>query len=460
MVMTSILALFTTTLTGTSFAEDSAVVPSSPVVVTYELQENVPADTLILRLRDHNLTLNNFRLAESQESAVFSVNPLDGSVSIKRADQLDFESQRKFRFIVLADKDLVEQDPFLETFSAGLQEDGLTAEAFKSLATGTVTFDVTIQLRDVPEPPELHDTNLEVQVLNDSEIEFGTLAAINHQSAGKLHYFIVSGDEDELFRINSDTGTLSFCGGAARNLEMTSTHELVILVEDSVGLSATANVVVSVVNKAPQSIPTSSKVTAQASEKISKRDAAGVESGTSTASLLPFSLPFGLRVRPNQEVVSGLPSAVVQNPKSDATLAPNATDPVLVAGPDPDSASTHAAATIDMGEVGNWLAPTAVGTGTTQKSATASNATNSESFHAVTNSLAPQKMLSALVAMIVFLISCVVAAVGFSRAVTARKAVLAEIPGRGDSNSLVLRNQETEEERDLLQRFPLWREVG
>ena len=100
MVMTSILALFTTTLTGTSFAEDSAVVPSSPVVVTCELQENVPADTLILRLRDHNLTLNNFRLAESQESAVFSVNPLDGSVSIKRADQLDFESQRKFRFIV------------------------------------------------------------------------------------------------------------------------------------------------------------------------------------------------------------------------------------------------------------------------------------------------------------------------------------------------------------------------
>lgn len=452
-VTTSFLTLLTTMLTGTILAEDSAVVSNRLVLVTCDLHENFQAGTLISRLLDHNLTLQNFRVAEPQDSSIFTVDSHDGSVCINRDDQTDFESHRNLRFRILADEDLAEQDPFLAEFSAGLLEDGLTTEAFRSLSTGTVTFDITIQLRDVPEPPQLLDANLVVQVLNDSETEFGTVACISRQSSEELHYFIASGNEDEVFRINTHTGTLSLRGGDARRFDMISTHELVILAENSAGLSATANVMVSIFNETPQSIPAPGRVATQVSEQDSAPEPSGRASVSSTASVLPFELPFVFPAKPKHGVESGLPSTAVPNTDSEATPAGNATGDTtghfLVKNTSPDSAITHPALptlnleTIDMVEVSNWVSPIDDNEDAATKSAVSLIATKPELFLPVSKAQsASKRFLPSLVALIVFVISSVVAAVAFSRAVAARKAILEETSARNAAESLVLVDME------------------
>ena len=175
-VTTSLLTILTTTFTRALQAEDAAALSRRRVFAACDVHENLPAGTPISRLLDHNLTLKNFRLAEPQDSPGFTVDAHDGSVCINRDDQLDFERQRKIRLLVLADEDLADQDEFLEEFSAGLLEDGLSTRALKSLSTGTVTIDITIQVRDVLEPPKLLDANLVIPLLDDSETAFGTVA--------------------------------------------------------------------------------------------------------------------------------------------------------------------------------------------------------------------------------------------------------------------------------------------
>ena len=384
-VTTSLLTMLTTTFMPALQAEDAAASSNRRVFATYDVHENLPTGTRVARLLDHNLTLKNFRIAEPQDSAVFTVDAHDGSVCINRDDQLDFERQRRIRLLVLADEDLAEQDHFLEEFSAGLLEDGLPTSAFRSLSTGTVTIDITIQVRDVPEPPELLDANLAVQLLDDSETAFGTVAAFNRQSNENLHYFIASGDEDDVFRINTDTGALSLRGAAARHFDMISTHELVILAENPAGLSATANVVVSVFNETPQLRPM--PVTAQA------------------------SIPGENSTRSNTQhiaVTSTDANSVITRPAG----------PILNLD------------TIDVVEVGNWLAATDAIEDIDSKPADVSPATKTEStpspLPAAKVQSASQGILLSLLALIVFVMSCIAAAVTLSRASAARKAVLQE----------------------------------
>lgn len=86
------------------------------------------------------------------------------------------------------------------------------------------------------------------------------------------------------------------------HFDMLSTHELVILAENAAGLSATANVVVSVFNETPQLSPLSKTVTAKVSEQNSSEDPSDAESLSATASTLPFAVPFGLSVKLRYEV--------------------------------------------------------------------------------------------------------------------------------------------------------------
>ena len=293
-VMTSLFTLLLAMVTGTLLAEDSTASSSNRrVLVTYDLYENLPAGTMISRLLDHQLTLNNFRLAEPQDRPVFAVDAHDGSIWIADTDQIDFETHPKLQVLVLADENRAEQDPFLEQFSAGLLEDGLPAGSLKSLATGTVTFDITIQLRDVPEPPEL-----------------------------------------------------------------------VILAENSAGLSATANVVVSVMNETPQSRLMSDAVTAKDAEQKSAPKPPAGRPDSATVSALPFALPFGLPAKPAHAVKSGVPLNVVQNNGRDTSPEVAPAEHHDAANTTPDSVVTNPATpilkigSIDMAEVKNWVAAT------------------------------------------------------------------------------------------------------
>ncbi len=361
-VMTSLFTLLLATVTGTLLAEDATASSSNRrVLVTYDLYENLPAETMISRLLDHQLRLKNFRLAEPQDRPVFTVDAHDGSIRIADIHQMDFETHPKFQVLVLADENRPEQDPFLEQFSAGLLEDGLPVGALKSLSTGTVTFDITIQLRDVPEPPEL-----------------------------------------------------------------------VILAENSGGLSATENVVVSVINETPQSRSMSATVTANGSEQKSAPQPPAGKSDSATVSALPFTLPFGLPAKPAYAVKSGVPLNVVQNNDSDTTPEGIPTEQLAVANTSPDSVVTNPATpilkigTIDMAEVKNWVAAADPGDANSDSGRSPIAKKPEISLPAPKSLSAAPKILPSLIAMIIFVTACVAAAIAFSRAAAARKAVLAE----------------------------------
>ncbi|MBC7968290.1 MAG: cadherin repeat domain-containing protein [Fuerstia sp.] len=399
MIITSLLTLLTTTFTGTLLAEDAAALSNRRVFVTYDVYENLSAGTQIARLLDHNLTLKNFRLAEPQNQPLFTIDAHDGSVCIGHDVQMDFESHRRLRCLVLADENRTEDDPFLQEFSAGLLEDGFTTGALRSLSTGTVTFDITILLRDVPEPPELLDANLVVQVLDDSNTAFGTVAAVNPLSSEAIKYFIASGNEDDFFQINPDTGTLSLRGHDARHFDMMSTHELVILAENSAGLSDTANVIVSVFNETPQPVSTSAAVTAQVSGQNSALEPSDAESVPSTA-------------------------------------AGNEPEHFAMADTNPDSVIEEPAVPIlnldgiDMVEVGNWVTETTAADADS-KSADVSTVTQTESTlsppPAENTWTASREILWSVGALIVFVLACIAAAaIALSRASAARDAILEE----------------------------------
>ncbi len=434
-IITSFLTLLTTALTGTLLADETAALSNRRVFVTYELHENLPAGTPIARLLDHNLTLKNFRLADTHDHPGLTVDAHDGSICIGRDGQMDFESHQGLRCLVLADEDRTEDDQFLEEFSAGLLEEGLAAGTLKSLSTGTVTFDITILLRDVPEPPELLDANLLMQVLEDSDAECETVAAINPQASEGLQYFIASGNEDNVFQIDPHTGTLSLCGRDARHFDMMSTHELVILAENSAGLSDTANVIVSVFNETPQTIPASGTVTAQVSGQNSALESADSESAAAIAAELPFGLPFGLLVKPDHGVESSVPLTVVQNDGSQSIPAGDPAEHLALAETDPESVITEPALpdlnldAIDMVEVGNWVAETDDGNADS-KSADLSTATQTESTLSPPGENArsvSRGILWSVVALIVFVLASIAAAaIALSRASAARDAILEE----------------------------------
>lgn len=449
------LALLTASMTEKSRAEDSEAVSNRRIAITCDLKENSPVGTLVTRLLDHHLTLKNFRAAESQVNTVFAVDPSDGSVRIDRNDQINYETNPRLRFLVSADEELAEKDPFLQQFSAGLLEEGLASGAVESISTGTVTFDITVRLRDVPEPPELSDANLLVQVFDDSPAEIGTVASANRQSLEELRYFIISGNEDGIFQINAETGVLSLLETESLNDDMISTHELEIVAENTAGLSATATVIVSAVNETPRFRPLADSAEAYTTEQNS--DFSTNDDSMSTASVEFTDCPFEVTLKLYYEPEFRAPLifaagdngrqglASTGNGSGDSsdplayTMIPHLATPILNTGP------------IDTVELRDWLTTTDdVRTSDVNNghviSAESSGTTETESEDAaVTKTSVAQGVLQSLIALIIFVASCVAAAIAISRASAARREILDDATvGHAEDVTAQLRNCECE----------------
>lgn len=437
--VTSLLVLPTTSSAAQPSSSDSVALSQRRVSVICDLNENEPPGTLVTRLLDHNLTLKNFRAAEPDPA--FSVDPHDGSVRIDRDDQIDFELHRSLQFRVSADETPAERDQFLEEFSAGLLEDGLTAGAIELISSETVTFDITIRIADVPEPPALADVNLVVQVFDASPAEIGTVAATGSESSENLKYFIISGNEDDLFQINADTGVLSLRGSEALQDEMISTHELQILAENSAGLSTTANVVVAAYNETPRIHAVATSDTTNPSDPETRVTLPHPEPGpTSESPLPPNALPFGLTLKLHYEPETRAPLSFVQSDDRELTTSGNAVGQTAAVDTEIWPVVPHFATPIpgtgpiDTVELQEWLTATdtagqtdAEGANPQFASATKTDG-SSPSPSAEEVKSESKNILQSLVVLIVFVASCVAAAVAMSRASSARRAnVAAEV---------------------------------
>ncbi|MCA9009828.1 MAG: hypothetical protein KDB01_08780, partial [Planctomycetaceae bacterium] len=436
------IAVQLTALLPGCLAEESSTLSGRRVSVFCELQENQPAGTLVTRLLDHHLTLSNFRLSVPESDPVFSVDSRDGSVRIDRDDQCDFESTPRLRLLVSADENVREEDQFLKQFSASLLEDGLAAGAVESLSARTVTFEITICLRDIPEPPALADVDLLVPISAEDFVEIGTVAAPQRTSSEVTHYYIVGGNEDNLFNIDSRTGLLTLHAGVAPKSDMISSHELQILAESSAGLTATAAAVITVFNETPVALPqTAAVIESVADEQASFMVAASptwTGSALSSASTDAVELPFRLTLKLHYVPEFKVPLTVDADSDEKSAAGDNSADQPVAASENSGFVLPTLAAPvlndgpIDTIELKDWLTAeehTAI-------SAAVGRNPGSDAELARRNMVADtpasaskhpsQKILQSLMALIVFVVSCVAAAIALSRASAARRAVIAE----------------------------------
>lgn len=247
----SSLLLAVTTL-GSSFVVTTEPVNTSRrIQVTCDCCENQPAGTLITRLGDHNLTLRNFRAAESKSPLPFTVDADSGAVCTTHDGQLDFESQGEFQFRVLADEES-EYDEFLAEFSAGLVDSGLPEDELKSLSVTTVIFDIKVRLCDVQESPVLEDCHFLVELLDRTPVKFGCVNTNHHTPSADWLYYIASGNEDGIFQINPESGILSLDASASCKTDIRADFELEVLAENSAGEFATSHVFVNVHREIPE----------------------------------------------------------------------------------------------------------------------------------------------------------------------------------------------------------------
>ncbi len=249
LVVSSFLIGMTTACS--SFVAAETIKANRRIHVRCDCRENQPAGTLITRLGDHNLTLKNFRADESQGPIPLTVDSESGAVCTTYDDHLNFESQREFRFRVLADEESV-YDEFFAEFSAGLAEAGLPEDDLKSLSVSTVVFDINVRVRDVLESPVLKDSHFSVELDSSAPVACGCITT-NHQteSAG-WQFYIASGNEDGIFEIDLKSGVLTLHCSASCNSEMRADFELQILAENSGGESETSNVFVNVHRELPK----------------------------------------------------------------------------------------------------------------------------------------------------------------------------------------------------------------
>lgn len=248
--VSSLVILLALSISGSSLIAAENVKTSRRIRVTCDCREHQPAATLITQLGDHNLTLKNFRAAESQGSLPLTVDAESGAVCTTNDDQFDFESQREFQFRVLADEES-EYDEFLAEFSAGLVDAGLPEGELKPLSVSTVVFEITVRVHDVSELPDFEDSRFSVELVSDAPVEFGCVTTTHQTASMGWQFYIASGNEDGIFEIDAVTGVLTLAGDAAGDLEIQEAFELQVLVENSAGESETAHVFVNAHRKIP-----------------------------------------------------------------------------------------------------------------------------------------------------------------------------------------------------------------
>jgi len=330
--------LLALTTSDSSLVAAEIVKANRRIQVTCDCRENQPVGTLITRLGDHNLTLKNFRAAESQGLLQFTVDTVSGAVCTTHDDQLDFESRREFQFRVLADEES-EYDEFLAEFSAGLVDSGFPEDDMKSLSVSTVVFDITVRLGDVPESPVLEDSRFWVELASNAPVEFGCVNTSHQLASAGWQFYIASGNEDGIFEIDLKSGVLTLDGSASCNSDMRADFELQILVENSAGESGTSNVFVNVHREIPELV----------SEVNSSMPSTSMPSTTSLTEENPESLS------------SEASAVLVKNVTNELTAEINGSqgDPVNAKGAETEAASSINTLPdineIDVAEVQQWV---------------------------------------------------------------------------------------------------------
>jgi hypothetical protein len=176
----------------------------------FSIDENAPANAFIGQLDandpDNGQTLSYSILSGNINSA-FQIGSSNGNITVQNSAALDFESWDTYSLLVRVD-------------------DNGSGPLF-DVAT------ITINLTDVNENPELDD---EIWTLNENSVSntlIGVLNANDPDAGQTLSYSIISGNIDNAFQINSNTGELSVQNADVINFEVWPSFNLLVRAMDN-----------------------------------------------------------------------------------------------------------------------------------------------------------------------------------------------------------------------------------
>lgn len=153
----------------------------------FMVDENTLAGTIIGVVQAYDLDPGqalSFRILESDDTGTFEIDSGGGHLSIKDPALLDYELNTELVFTVIVTDD---GNPPMETAA-----------------------EITIVLSDVNEfAPVVEDQAFEIQEGAEMGALIGTIQASDPEAHQLLLYTILSGDEDEVFALDGETGVLT-----------------------------------------------------------------------------------------------------------------------------------------------------------------------------------------------------------------------------------------------------------
>ena len=158
----------------------------------------------------------SYAITSGDDDDKFTIDEETGAITVAAA--LDHESADEFTLTVEADDD----------------------------NGGTATVTVTVTVTDVAEAPSFNDASYAFEVAEDAALNHlvGTVSATDPDEGDTLSYTITSGNDDDRFTIDEETGEIT----VAASLDHETADEITLTVEadDSDGNTVTAAVTVTV----------------------------------------------------------------------------------------------------------------------------------------------------------------------------------------------------------------------
>lgn len=316
-----------------------AIGQSLPREIEVSLDENAQVGTALVDLGKQFPSLKNFRFPERSRTLSFTVDRESGQISVRDSAHLNFERRPVLVLNLQADIEAAETDPFLNQFAASLLEEGVSARKIDQMIATEHSISVRVLLKDVSESP-----HLALQSFTVSEsAEDGTVAGqvvVDDQDHNEVFAFqILSGNEDELFLLDAESGRLRVESAAILDADLHPLRSLQVQVTDKDGLTSVGTVQVHTAAAPAPEVP----------------EVAHPDSGPS--------------------------SATVSSPEANGSLkmdvAPT-TDPSSMKSPEPSQNAGQPLTTTTEPVIGNSTTPNMTPKGATETEATKTEATTPE----------------------------------------------------------------------------------
>ncbi len=250
-VVRSLLTAFGVCLTVNTLWADEPIEPV--LAVTAYVHEGVSPVRQVAESPLDSERFCDFRIDGGISAESFRIDDQTGRIYLAKNARLDFEVQSQYQLLISAIRrgtswlPLAEDGPESDTaatlesdFMQSLIDSGVDTTAVQRLRDERLRATISIQVKDVNEPPLVFPLSLRTHAPSGTIRLLGRIAAVDPDFGDSLNFRILTGNDDERFHIDSDTGELSLSALHESDTDHDHDRALRILVTDSMGAQSIA----------------------------------------------------------------------------------------------------------------------------------------------------------------------------------------------------------------------------